>query len=61
MTYCLKVLAGDPDAACTMLLDWSKEMQMLDTFLEIKKYGFNPRSRLAHHLTTIGMDNVAYK
>ena len=61
MTYCLKALADDPDAAYTMLLDWSDEMQMLDTFLEIKKYGFNLRSHLAHHLATIGMDNVAYK
>ena len=58
MTYCLKVLAHDPDVAHAILLDWSEEMQTLDTF---RKCGFNLRSYLAHHLAMIGMDEVAYK
>ena len=54
MTNNLKALADDPNQAYELLFAWSIEMQ---------KYAptINLRSHLAHHLTTIGMDNAGYR
>ena len=51
VTSYLKALAGDPDQACELLLAWSEDMEPYP----------NLRSHLAHHLSTIGMDSIAYK
>jgi GTPase SAR1 family protein len=51
MTNNLKALAGDLNQAFELLLAWSEEM----------KPNPNLRSHLAHHLSTIGMDSIAYR
>ena len=52
MTDNLKALAGDPNQAYELLFAWSIEMQ---------QYAPNLRAHLAHHLSTIGMENIAYR
>ena len=51
VTNNLKALAGDPDQAYELLLAWSEDMERYP----------NLRYHLAHHLSIIGMDNIAYR
>ena len=51
VTNHLKALAGDPNQAYELLLAWSEDMEPYP----------NLRSHLAHHLSTIGLDNIAYR
>ena len=52
MTDNLNALEGDPNQAYELIFAWSVEMQ---------QYAPNLRSHLVHHLSTIGIDNVAYR
>ena len=52
MTENLKALVGYPNQAYELLFSWSIEMQ---------KYAPNLRSHLVHHLTIIGIDDIAYR
>lgn len=51
VTNNLEALAGDHNQACELLLAWSEDMEPYP----------NLRSHLVHHLSTIGMDNIAYR